>query len=213
MLIDKFICAYCVFFFWRIFNLKEVWVCIHSMFFIFYICAVVHTYKHTHIKQKPWPCRTERREKQPSDQEKLKSLFSPSPSDLPALPLPVLTVLTVHTLRTLHTPELDESKRGEVTPLISWCGTCPQTEPLILLIDSFAVFPYSCLLVVFVRGAELIHRLMEFGLGGSVRTQEGHCCDCETEIKILITFIIFPIPPKQSIKLKYRKQEYSFVQR
>ncbi len=88
-------------------------------------------------------------------------------------PPPVLTVHTLHTLHTLHTPELDESRRGEVTPLISWCGTCPQTEPLILLIDSFAVFPYSCLLVVFVRGAELIHRLMEFGLEGLGKNTRG----------------------------------------
>lgn len=51
------------------------------------------------------------------------------------------------------------------------------------------VFPYSRLLVVFVRVAEL----MEFG--GSVGTEESHYCDCGTEMETLkkpgITFIMF----------------------
>lgn len=35
----------------------------------------------------------------------------------------------------------EEEQKGEVLPLISWCGTCTQTEPLILLTNSFSGFP------------------------------------------------------------------------
>lgn len=89
-----------------------------------------------------------------------------------------------------------QEQEGEVIPLISWCGTCPQTEPLILLIDSFVVFPYSWLLVVFVRGAELIHRVMEFGLGASKYQRR---VIVVTEIKTFSITVIKFFRPSQAV--------------
>ena len=56
------------------------------------------------------------------------------------VPLPVL----------LFVPPIYKEGEVFVLSLISWYWSCPQTEPLILLIDSFAASPYSCLHIVFV---------------------------------------------------------------
>lgn len=63
--------------------------------------------------------------------------------------------------------EGEEEQRGEVLPLIGWCGTYTQTEPLILLTNSFSGFPIRLTAWNFFFSLFwwllLTPRLMEFG--------------------------------------------------
>lgn len=115
---------------------------------------------------------------------------SESISSTLALRLPNLTQQTVH-----NAPSAWDERNGGPIPLISWCGTCAQTEPLILLTDSLWLsHAVDCL--QFCDGLSLHTELWNL--------VEGHCCDYSDNL-------LTGNPWSRNVAVRKTWQTYSFV--